>query len=587
MKLSFKTRTIKMINITQMNKPEFFVSVLLAYFSCSIVNAQNNLKTAIQASEVSKVWVADKGDGTFQNPILHADYSDPDVIRVGDDYYLTSSSFNCVPGLPILHSKDLVNWTIIANVFTQQPPFTRFNTVQHGGGAWAPSMRFYRGDFYIYYPDPDEGIYMVKSKLITGPWSNPLLVKKAKGWIDPCPFWDDDGNAYLINGLAGSRSGMKSTLILNRMSSDGTSLLDDGVIIFDGHASHPTVEGPKLYKRNGFYYILAPAGGVGTGWQLALRSKNIYGPYEEKIVLEQGSTTINGPHQGALVETQTGESWFIHFQDKDAYGRIVHLQPVKWLNGWPVTGIDKDGNGIGEPVSTLKKPDVGKTYPVETPQESDEFNDNKLGLQWQWQANPQSNFCFPAGSSYGFLRLYNVPVPDSIKNFWTVPNLLTQKFPAPNFTASTRLTFTSRTDDEETGLIVTGIDYAYISLKKTSKGMVVGLTRCINAERGSAEQKSSEIPVSTSSVYFRVTVRNIDPKAPDFARFNTAENSKFGNAVCSFSYSTDNINYQTVGESFAAKKGKWIGSKVGIFAIRKGKTYETGYADFDWFRIDK
>lgn len=565
-----------------MHKITGALSVFFILGTCCLATAQN------QAKEISKVWIADKGDGTYQNPILHADYSDPDAIRVGDDYYLTASSFNDVPGLPILHSKDLVNWTIIGHVFNQQPPYQRFNSVQHGGGVWAPSIRFHQEEFYIYYPDPDEGIYMVKSKKITGPWSTPLLVKKAKGWIDPCPFWDEDGNAYLINGLAGSRSGMKSTLVLNRMSADGTTLLDDGVMVFDGHVNHPTIEGPKLYKKNGYYYILAPAGGVGKGWQLALRSRNIYGPYEEKIVLEQGTSTINGPHQGAWVETQTGESWFIHFQDKDAYGRIVHLQPVTWKNGWPMMGVDVDGNGIGEPVMSFKKPNVGKKFPVATPQESDEFNDNQLGLQWQWDANPQSNFCFPAGSSYGILRLYNVPVPDdSLKNFWNVPNLLTQKFPAPNFTATTKLTFTPRTNDEETGLIITGLDYAYLSLKKTPAGTALSLTKCVDAEHNQPETKSKEILVNVSAVYFRVTVRNIDPKAPDYAVYNTAESSLYGNAACAFSFSTDGINYQTIGEPFAAKKGKWVGAKVGIFAIRKGKTYETGYADFDWFRIEK
>jgi beta-xylosidase len=560
---------------------------LLTLAGCWLLSAQKPAGEKIQTGKVSGVWVADQGDGTYKNPVLHADYSDPDVIRVGDNYYLIASSFNYVPGIPILHSKDLVNWTIIANVFKEQPPHQRFNSVQHGGGAWAPAIRFHKGDFYIYYPDPDEGIYMVKSKQINGPWSTPLLVKKAKGWIDPCPFWDEDGKAYLANALAGSRSGMKSILIINRMSDDGTTLLDDGVLVFDGHAKHPTVEGPKIYKRNGYYYILAPAGGVGKGWQLALRSKNIYGPYEEKIVLEQGTSVINGPHQGALVDTQTGENWFLHFQDKDAYGRIVHLQPVKWINDWPVMGIDYDGNGIGEPVLTFKKPDTGKTYPLATPRESDEFNDNQLGLQWQWSANPQGNFCFPAGRSYGILRLFNVPVPDSIKNFWTVPNLLTQKFPAPNFTVTTKLIFTPHTNDEETGLIITGIDYACISLKKTQAGLLLSQTICIDAEKGKPEQKYGMVSVNSSTVYLRVTVRNVDPRSPGFASLNNAENSNYGNAACTFSFSTDNNNFQLIGEPFAARKGKWVGARVGIFAIGKGKAYETGYADFDWFRIEK
>ena len=523
----------------------------------------------------------------YTNPILHADYSDPDVLRVGSDYYLIASSFNQVPGIPILHSKDLVNWTIIGHVFKNQPPYERFNTVQHGGGVWAPSLRYHKGIFYIFYPDPDVGIYMCKSKNIRGLWSEPLLIKKAKGWIDPCPFWDEDGKAYLVSGMAASRSGIKSILILSKMSSDGTKLLDDGVMLFDGHDKHPTVEGPKMYKRKGYYYILAPAGGVGQGWQLALRSKNIDGPYEEKIVLEQGESMINGPHQGGLVTTQSGETWFLHFQDKDAYGRIVHLEPVKWINDWPFIGIDKNGNGIGEPVTRYKKPNVGKIYPSENPQTSDEFNNNNIGLQWQWAANQQANFCFPAGKKYGFLRLFNVPVADSIVNLWSLPNLLTQKFPAPNFSATTKLTFTPRTDDEETGLIITGLDYAYISLKKTPQGLEVMQTKCIDAEHGKNEVKTKSVLVSSNTIYFKVAVKNVVPTDVDYAKYNIAENSKFGNALCVFSYSIDGKEFIQVGESFAAKKGKWIGAKVGLFAIRKGKTYETGYADIDWFRINE
>ena len=227
---------------------------------------------------------------------------------------------------------------------------------------WAPAIRYHNAAFYIFYADPDYGIYMTKSKDPAGPWSEPLLIKAAKGWIDPCPFWDDDGKAYLVSAFARSRSGIKSVLIVSRMNEEGTKLLDDGVIVFDGHEKDPTVEGPKFYKRNGYYYILAPAGGVESGWQLALRSKNIYGPYERRIVLAQGKTKINGPHQGGWVETQTGESWFIHFQDKGAYGRVVHLQPMKWVNDWPIMGVDLDNDGSGEPVLTHRKPNVGRTY---------------------------------------------------------------------------------------------------------------------------------------------------------------------------------------------------------------------------------
>src|ERR1044071_10189259 len=297
-----------------------YTSVLLLAFVCLQAHAQT----------VSKVRVADRGDGTYKNPVLHADFSDPDAVRVGDDFYMTASSFNAAPGLPVLHSKDLVNWTVVGYALRRQPPFDVFDKPQHGNGVWAPAIRHHGGEFYIYYPDPDRGIYVTKAKDAAGPWSEPLLIKEAKGWIDPCPLWDEDGRAYLVTAMAASRSGVKSVLVVSRMSEDGTRLLDDGVLVFDGHDQDPTTEGPKFYKRNGYYYIFAPAGGVPTGWQLVLRSKSVYGPYERKVVMDQGASSVNGPHQGAWVTTQTGEDWFFHFQDQEAYGRVGALRPMKW-----------------------------------------------------------------------------------------------------------------------------------------------------------------------------------------------------------------------------------------------------------------
>jgi len=313
-----------------------------------------------QTPSISKVWVADNGNGTYKNPIINADYSDPDAIRVGNDFYLVSSSFEDVPGLPILHSKDLVNWTIIGHALLRQPPFQHFSIPRHGDGVWAPAIRFHKGEFYIYYPDPDYGIYLTNAKNAAGPWSDPILVYSGKGLIDPCPLWDDDGKVYLVHAFAGSRAGIKSIIVVNKLNTEGTKLIDAGKIVYDGHQKDPTIEGPKFYKRNGYYYIFAPAGGVSTGWQLVLRSKNIYGPYERRVVMHQGSTSINGPHQGAWVTTQTGENWFLHFQDKGPYGRVVHLEPMTWKNNWPIIGVQKNGDSIGEPVMVYKKPKPDK-----------------------------------------------------------------------------------------------------------------------------------------------------------------------------------------------------------------------------------
>ncbi|WNH09139.1 glycoside hydrolase 43 family protein [Thalassobellus suaedae] len=306
-----------------------FIKILLSLVIFTTLTFAQN-----QPPYVSDVWVSDQGNGTYKNPILHADYSDPDVVRVGDDYYMTASSFNTAPGLPILHSKDMVNWKLINYALLEQVPAETFNIPQHGNGVWAPAIRYHKGEIYIYWGDPDFGVYMVKTKDPYGVWDKPVLVMEGKGLIDTCPLWDDNGDAYLVHAYAGSRAGVKSLLSVNKMNPEGTKVIDAGIHVYDGHDIDDTIEGSKFYKRNGYYYIFAPAGGVSTGWQVILRSKNVYGPYERKVVLEQGSTKINGPHQGAWVDTPDGESWFYHFQDVDAYGRIVHLQPMSWKNDW-------------------------------------------------------------------------------------------------------------------------------------------------------------------------------------------------------------------------------------------------------------
>ena len=530
------------------------------------------------AQEISKTWVADKGNGTYQNPVLHADYSDPDVCAAGDDFYMTASSFNCIPGIPILHSNDLVNWSLVNCALPIQEPEEFFDKAQHGKGVWAPAIRFHNGEFYIYWGDPDYGIYMIKAKDPKGRWSKPVLVKAGKGMIDPTPLWDEDGKVYLVHAYAGSRSGVNSIVVICELNAEGTEVISDPVMVFDGNdGKNHTVEGPKLYKRNGYYYIFAPAGGVATGWQLVLRSKNIYGPYESKIVMTQGKTNINGPHQGGWVDTNTGESWFVHFQDKGAYGRVIHLNPMTWVNDWPVIGVDKDKDGCGEPVTTYKKPNVGKTYPIVTPPESDEFNTRHLGLQWQWHANKKDTYGFT--TDLGFIRLYAGSLSKEFVNFWEVPNLLMQKFPAEEFTATTKLTFTAKQDGEQTGIIVMGWDYSYLSIRKAGDQFILQQAVCKDAEQQNPEQikELANIPVKYlkmpgvadnewQTVYLQVKVRK--------------------GAVCTFAYSLDGKKYTTVGESFTARQGKWIGAKVGLFCVTPNEG-NRGWADVDWFRMNK
>lgn len=530
------------------------------------VTAFSQIRNKPEPTSVSSVWLADQGNGTYKNPVLNADYSDPDAIRVGNDYYLVSSSFEDIPGLPILHSYDLVNWTIIGHALKRQPPYEHFSVPRHGDGVWAPSIRYHNGEFYIYYPDPDCGIYVVKAQNPAGPWSEPVMVAAGKGLIDPCPLWDEGGKVYLVHAFAGSRAGIKSVIAIKQLNASGSKAIDEGVIVYDGHEKNPTIEGPKLYKRNGYYYIFAPAGGVPTGWQLVLRSKSIYGPYERKVVMDQGNSPVNGPHQGAWVNTQTGEDWFLHFQDKGAYGRVVHLQPMKWINNWPVIGNDKDGDGKGEPVLAYRKPNVGKTYPISTPAESDEFNGSHLGLQWQWMANPAEHWYY-LNAANGCLRLYSALMPPGSKNLWECPNILLQKFPADEFVITTKISMypNPKLTGEKAGLVIMGLSYAGIAIKSSKDGLHLVYTLGKDAAKGAPEQETVIAPLSNNIVYLRVKVSK--------------------GAQCQFSYSLDNKNYVPAGSTFTAEMGRWIGAKAGVYCIRDQQTNDSGYADVDWFRV--
>jgi beta-xylosidase len=502
-------------------------------------------------------WNPELGNGRYRNPIIYADYSDPDVVRHGHDYYMTASSFHCTPGLPILHSRDLVNWQII-NHAVQNLPHPRYERVQPGCGIWAPSLRFHDDRFWIFFPMPDDGLYVTTASDPAGEWSEPHLIQPGKGLIDPCPLWDDDGRAYLVHAYAQSRSGIKHCLRVCPMAPDASHLLGPGTIVFGNPAKQPTLEGPKFLKRNGWFYILAPAGGVASGWQTVLRSRNIFGPYEDKIVLAQGSTAVNGPHQGALVETAQGQWWFVHFQDAAAYGRITHLQPAHWQEDWPVLGVNQNRDNIGEPALEFIKPEVGFDFLPSVPQTSDEFIAPQLGLQWQWSANHRHDW-YSLLSRKSWLRLFAHPVPED--NLSQTPRVLSQKFPAPEFSATTRLELPAQSHDTRAGLVVLGTSYAGLRVQRFEGVLLLEqFSRVIDESEGE-DTVHQTLAVADGPLDLRVDVR--------------------AHAVCQFSYSADGWNYLPIGRPFSATPGKWIGAKVGVFA-----TGTESHADFDYFRIE-
>ena len=539
------------------------------------------LMASAQTNYKSEVWSPDNGDGTYTNPVINADYSDPDVCvgPSGEDYYMTASSFNCIPGLPILHSTDLVNWEIIGHalksLYTGEAWLERYFSIpQHGAGVWAPSIRYNKGEYYIYWGDPDYGVYMVKTKDPAGEWENPVCVIEGQGYIDTTPLWDDDGRCYLVNGWANSRSKFASVLTVRELSADGTKAIGQPVIVFDGNGTeNRTCEGPKFYKRNGWYWIMCPAGGVPTGFQLAMRSKSPYGPYEHKIVLAQGKTDINGPHQGGWVHTKYGEDWFLHFQDKEAYGRVVHLNPVDWSTGWPIMGKK------GEPVSTYKKPLSNNQHPsaINNPVESDEFNAPVMGKQWQWHANYNEKFGAP--TAFGTFRIYTYKLSEGWKNFWEVPNLLLQKTPADAFTVTAKLRMTSKADGQFGGLIMMGLDYSALVVRRIGKEFQLVQMTCKAADKGKAQ--TEEI------------IATLKPTAVDKIDYKPGIHEdiylrmKVINSMVSFAYSQNGKQFTDCGQLFRMKEGKWIGAKFGFIAAETDAKCDRGWVDADWIRVTK
>ncbi len=517
---------------------------------------------------------AEAPPSTYRNPILAADYSDPDAVRVGDDYWMISSSFNHVPGLPLLHSRDLVTWTLEGHALPRLVPEDYFSVPRHGKGVWAPSLRVEDGLYRLYYPDPEAGLYLITATDPRGAWSPPVQVVPGPGRIDPCPFRDDDGTPYLVHAWAKSYAGINNRLTLLRLAPDGRSVAEDLGVLIDGDAfpGTTTLEGPKVYRRNGWVYVLAPAGGVTDGWQLAFRARSVTGPYEARTVLARGATDVNGPHQGALVDTPSGEWWFLHFQDRGVYGRIVHLEPVAWVDDWPVIGDDPDADGTGQPVAEHARPDL-PAQPPAAPATSDAFDGPALGPQWQWQANPQ-----PAWASLdarpGFLRLTAVPEP-APGRLYDAPNLLLQKLPAEAFTVTATLDGAGLAEGERAGLVVFGFAYSWLGLARVDGALQIVRTVDKSAVAGSAETAS---PLATLPEGVTVAEVRVSVAAGGSCRFDYRLDGTFVPAPAPGAAAGSDPPFQ-------ATAGRWVGAKVGVFAAAPA-TGGVGHVDVDEERVD-
>lgn len=539
---------------------------LAAAAGCPGATAATAAGPAAAATDLAGApWIADLGDGRYRNPVLHADYSDPDAIRVGDKFYMTASSFNNAPGLPLLESPDLVNWTLVGHALPRLEPAAVFARPQYGKGVWAPCLRWHDGRFWIFYPDPDYGVYVITAEHFAGPWSAPRLLLPGRGIIDPTPLWDDDGNAYLLHAWAKSRAGINNVLTLRRMDREATRMLDDGgKIVIDGarYPGYHTVEGPKFYKAHGYYYVFAPAGGVEMGWQAVFRSRTIDGPYEARRVMDQGDTPINGPHQGAWIDAPDGKDWFLHFQDKGAYGRVVHLQPMRWQDDWPIIGVPGPKPGVGEPVITYTKPVQG--FGLAAPATSDAFAGPALGPQWQWAANPAPGW-YSLTENPGHLRLATQVVPEADGYVRAAGAILTQKAPATRFIVDTRVHLANAVDGDRAGLIVNAMQYTWLGLRRNA-----GRTELVRTVCGPFGPRCRE----------ESTVVLAD--APDTLVLRMAMNE---NAFAGFSYSLDGRTFKPAGDAFPVTRGTWVGAQVGLFSVGSRARAQHSFLEADYFNV--
>jgi beta-xylosidase len=502
--------------------------------------------------------------------VLWSDYNNLDVIVVGSDFYMIAASHHFM-GMPVLHSKDGVNWTLLTRIYRRLDIDPRYDTPgqAYQDGTWAPAIRYNNGRFWVYVTTPTEGLIMTSTADAAGPWDPWFVVKAVAGWEDPCPFWDDvksaggDGpngeKAYLIRSQTGA-----GPLIVQQMSWDGKQLLGTTTTVANG----PTLEGPKLGKRNGYYYIFAPEGGIDKGYQVVWRSSAILGPYTVKTILEQGSTSTNGPHQGSWIDLPSGQSWFYHFQQNGGWGRIGHLEPAQWgTDDWPKIGVDLDGNGIGEPVAQPKKPDVGATFPITVPASSDEFDGTDLGVQWLWNHNPDDTK-WSLSARPGWLRLSARPIANkggTSAASGSVPfvedsiifayNTVVQHAMGKVASAVTKLDTSGMVDGQRAGITLFGQSYGWVGVVNTAgKGTV----------RANLDGTYTTGPALTATTVYLKASMSADSQI-------------------SFAYSIDGATFTPLGGSVKVGRTWFEGIKFGLFTYNLSTATAAGVADFDYF----
>ncbi|WP_342644534.1 glycoside hydrolase 43 family protein [Mucilaginibacter sp. CSA2-8R] len=490
----------------------------------------------------------DQRDGTYHNPVLPGDYSDIDCIRVGNDYYAVSSTFQYSPGFVILHSKDMVNWRILSHavndISTISPAMNYTQMDRYGRGVWAGAIRYHKNRFWIYFGDPDEGYFMTSATRPEGPWAPLKPVLAEKGWDDCCPFWDDDGQAYLV----GTNFADSYKIHLFKMSVDGATIdRASDKVIYQSHGS----EANKLYKINGYYYHLFSEVRNNVRVLMMERAKNIWGPYEGPQQLSEGQPQFNEPNQGGLVQSQAGRWYFlIHHGSGDWSGRVASLLPVTWLNGWPIIG-KPNAAGIGEMVWQAPMPVKGTQKVV--PQSSDEFSAATVSSQWEWNYQPRAGK-WSLSQRKGWLRLHAFkPLKNDLLH---AGNTITQRsYRATANEATVKLDLSGMANGQRAGLSHFGSPYyAALGIICTSQGKQL--------EFFTKDAVTSGAFIKGNTLWLR-SVWGLDGKS-------------------NFTYSTDGKTFKSIGETYQLQWASYRGDRLAIYNFNN--VQDAGYIDVDYFR---
>ena len=487
---------------------------------------------------------SDNLDGTFSNPLIWSDYPDPDIIRVGEDFYMASSSFTDAPGIPICHSRDLVNWKVIGHVYDRLPESNPAYSMKEGkvayrGGSWAPSIRHRDGKFYVAFCTPAEGFFMAIADQPQGPYE---LMPFGIELYDPGLFFDDDGRVFVAHGA--------NTILITELTQDGRAIKVPGRPVYQTAFGTP-LEGSHLHKRDGWYYLCCTCRGY-NGIEVCLRSRNLYGPYEAKLIsADDANYEGAGVHQGGFLKLENGESWFFMFQDRDFLGRVPVLYQVHWRDGWPLIG---DPENYWRLPVTQPRPQLPASS-ARVPDTSDDFEMPSLGLQWHWNHNPD-NSRWSLTERPGHLRLVSAPAPDLLH----ARNTLTQKIIGPSSSATTLLDWSALREGDIAGICIQNIPCAHLGLE------IRNGKPCLVMDRNGEECEVQPLDSASPSLQLRV------------------EATASGEAL--FSWNADGSTFHPIGKPFVMEftVKTFLGNKFGLFCFNKQGT-GGGHADFDWIRI--